>query len=115
MKHFTVWIQSKIDKICHSPISSEISDLCKISDLLLFLVNYFASQNKRIKFGDYFFHVCCANSNVLVRCQIPTTSNSTDITTTTKWYWACWCWTSINYVSFTSLNINPNPTKSTKQ
>jgi len=29
------------------PASSEISDLCEISDLLLF-VSYFASQNKKI-------------------------------------------------------------------
>jgi len=35
------------------PVSSEISDLCEISDLLFF-VSYFASQSKRIKFGDYF-------------------------------------------------------------
>jgi len=35
------------------PVSSEISDLCEISDLLLF-VNYFASQSKRIEFGSYF-------------------------------------------------------------
>jgi len=32
----------------------------EISDLLLF-VSYFASQSKGIKFGDYFFDVCCAN------------------------------------------------------
>jgi len=43
-----------------APVSSEISDLCEISDLLLF-VSYFAGQNKRIKFGNYFFDVCCAN------------------------------------------------------
>jgi len=30
----------------------------EISDLLLF-VSYFASQNKKIKFGNYFFHVYC--------------------------------------------------------
>jgi len=30
------------------------------SDLILF-VSYFASQNKGIKFGNYFFDVCCAN------------------------------------------------------
>jgi len=35
------------------PVSSEISDLCEISDLLLFL-GYFASQNKEIKPGNYF-------------------------------------------------------------
>jgi len=35
-------------------VSSEISDLCEISDLLLFL-RYFASQSKRMKFGNYFF------------------------------------------------------------
>jgi len=32
---------------------SEISDLCEIFDLL-FLVSYFASKKKDIKFGDYF-------------------------------------------------------------
>ena len=35
------------------PVSSEISDLCEISDLFLF-VSYFASQNKEIKFDNYF-------------------------------------------------------------
>jgi len=54
-------------------VSSEISDLCEISDQLLF-ASYFASQSKGIKFGDYFFDVCCVNQNFLVRCQIPTTS-----------------------------------------
>jgi len=33
------------------PVSSEISDLCEISDLLL--------QSNGIKFGDYIFNVCC--------------------------------------------------------
>jgi len=42
------------------PLSSEISDLCEIPDLLLF-VNYFASQNKKIKFGNYLFDVCFVN------------------------------------------------------
>ena len=42
------------------PVSNEISDLCEISDLLLFL-SYFASQNKEIKPGNYFFDVCCVN------------------------------------------------------
>jgi len=41
-------------------VSSEISDLCEISDLLLFF-NYFAGQSKRIKFGNYFFDACCVN------------------------------------------------------
>jgi len=36
------------------PVSSEISDLCEISDLLLFF-SYFASQNEEIKSGNYFF------------------------------------------------------------
>jgi len=43
-----------------TPVSSEISDLCEISDLL-FSVSYFASQNKEIKLGNYFFDVCCVN------------------------------------------------------
>ena len=38
------------------PVSSEISDLCEISDLILF-VGYFVSQSKGIKFGVYFFDV----------------------------------------------------------
>jgi len=42
------------------PVSSEISDLCEISDLLLFF-SYFASQNKEIKSDNYFFDVCCVN------------------------------------------------------
>ena len=53
-----------INKPCvipyRAPVSSEISDLCEISDLLLFL-SYFASQNKEIKPGNYFFDVCCVN------------------------------------------------------
>jgi len=32
----------------------------EISDLLLF-VSYFSSLSKGIKFGDYFFDVCCVN------------------------------------------------------
>jgi len=43
-----------------APVSSEFSDLCKISDLLLFL-SYFSSQNKEIKSGNYIFDVCCVN------------------------------------------------------
>ena len=35
------------------PVSTEISHLCEISDLLLF-VSYFSSLSKGIKFGDYF-------------------------------------------------------------
>jgi len=41
------------------PVSSEISDLCEISDLLF--LSYFASQNKEIKSGNYFFDLCCVN------------------------------------------------------
>jgi len=40
--------------------ASEISDLCEISDLLLFF-SYFVSQNKEIKSGNYFSEVCCVN------------------------------------------------------
>ena len=62
------------------PVSSEISDLCEISDLLLF-VSYFHS--KGIKFGVSFFDVCYVNKIFLVRCQIPT-SYSTGITITAE-------------------------------
>jgi len=41
-------------------VSSEISDLCEISDLLLF-VSYFAFQSEEIKFDDHLFDVCCVN------------------------------------------------------
>ena len=60
-------------------VSSENSDLCEISDLLLFF-SYFASQNKEIKSGNHFFDVCCVNWGTLVRCQVPTTSYSTERT-----------------------------------
>ena len=50
-------------------IRREISDVCEISDLLLF-VGYFVSQSKQIKFDDGFFDVCCVNYNFLVGCQI---------------------------------------------
>ena len=43
-----------------TPVSSEISSLCKICDIVLF-VSYFASQSEGIKFGDYFFDACCVN------------------------------------------------------
>jgi len=39
------------------PVSSEISDLYEISDLLLF-ASYFSSQSKGIKFSGYAIHVC---------------------------------------------------------
>jgi len=42
------------------PVSSEISDLCEISDLLLFF-SYFLSESNGIKFGNYFFDVCCVH------------------------------------------------------
>jgi len=41
-------------------VSSEISDLCEYSDLLLLFI-YFASHNKEMKSGKYFFDVCCEN------------------------------------------------------
>jgi len=41
-------------------VSSEISDLCEISDLLLFF-SYFASEIKEIKSGNSLFDVCCVN------------------------------------------------------
>jgi len=41
-------------------VSSEISDLCEISDLLLF-VSYFAFQSEEIKFDDHLFDVYCIN------------------------------------------------------
>jgi len=62
-------------------VSSEISDICEISELLLFL-KYLTSQNKEINCGNLFFDVCCVNWNILVRCQVPTTSYSTGITWT---------------------------------
>jgi len=52
------------------PASSEISDLCEISDWLLF-VSYFASQSKGIKFGDYFFDVYCWNKTLWLNVRYP--------------------------------------------
>ena len=63
-----------------------VSVSSEISNLLLF-VSYFASQSKGIKFGKYFFDVCCVNLNFLVRRQIPT-SYSTGISINTERYWS---------------------------
>jgi len=50
--------RSRIFEWKPDPVSSEISDLCEISDLLLFF-SYFDSQSKEIKSGNYFFDACC--------------------------------------------------------
>ena len=42
------------------PVSSEISDIFEISDMLL-LLSYFSSQNKEIKFRKYFIGIYCVN------------------------------------------------------
>jgi len=76
-KLYIIKIYTPVFNMIRFPISRKISDLCKISDLLLF-VSYFASQIRGIKFGNYFFGVSCANSNFLVSgWQILTTSYST--------------------------------------
>jgi len=79
-----------------TPVSSEISDL-------LLFVSYFASQNKEIKFDNYFFDMYY----ILVRCQVPTTSYSTGITLTTENIGLS---LRFNYSSFSHSNPNPNPT-----
>jgi len=65
------WILDFLDLV-----SSEISDLCEICQLLFF-VSCSASQSKGIKFGDCFFDAHCVNLNFLGKFQIPTTSYST--------------------------------------
>jgi len=42
------------------PVSSGISDLCEISDLLLFF-SCVASENKEIKSGNYVYDACRVN------------------------------------------------------
>jgi len=51
-------IRQSFFEIQSNPVSSEISDLCEIFDLLLFFSN-FASLRKGLKFGGYFSDVCC--------------------------------------------------------
>jgi len=41
------------------PVSSKISDLCETSDLLYNCLSDILLR--RVKLGDYFFDVCCAN------------------------------------------------------
>ena len=82
-------------------MSNEISDLCEICDLLLF-VSYFASQSKGKKFRDYFFDVCSVNQNFLIRCQIPTTSYSTGVIITIAKI--------LDFVLYLIYFSNPNPT-----
>jgi len=43
-----------------SSIRAGVSDLCEISDLVMFF-SYFASQNKEIKSVKYFSDVCFVN------------------------------------------------------
>jgi len=75
-RHFFRTDSAPVPKCLNSgPVSSEISDLCEISDLLLFL-RYFTFQNKQIKFGNDFFDVCCLNQNILDRFQVQRTSSS---------------------------------------
>jgi len=50
--------------------------------LTCIIFQFFASQNKETKSLNYFFDVCCANQNILSRCQEPTTSYSPGITLT---------------------------------
>jgi len=73
--------------------------------VLLFL-SYFSSQSKRINFGNYFFDVCCVNENILVRCQVPTTSYRTGITSIIEKFSGLFV--DLNYFSFS--HPNPNPT-----
>ena len=51
-------------------MSSEISDLCEISDLIL-LVSHCSSQSKGIKLGDYFSDVFRVNSNFWLDVSYP--------------------------------------------
>jgi len=44
--------------------------MSEISDLIFFVSN-FASQSKRIKFGDYVFDVCCANKTFWLDVRHP--------------------------------------------
>jgi len=87
-------------------VSSEISDLYEIYDLLLFF-SYFASQNKEIKSGNYFYDVCCVNLNIVVRCQEPTTSYSTGITLTIENFQT----KSLTSIIFLFLTLTQTPTR----
>ena len=51
--------------------------------------------------------MCCVNLNILARCQVPTTSYSTEINLTTEIFWVCLF---PQKIFFFSLNPNPNPT-----
>jgi len=75
------------------------SVLVSQGDAALWL-QHFASQGIGIKFGGYFFDVCCANQNVLVRCQMLTTSYSREIIITTEKHWTS-SWTSIMFLFLT--------------
>jgi len=40
----------------------------RLHHCLFLSFSYFTSRNKELKSGNYFFDVCCANQNILVRC-----------------------------------------------
>ena len=54
LQNFGTEVEQESEKV--TLVSSEIYALCEIYDLSLFLSN-FTSQNKEIKFGNYFFDV----------------------------------------------------------
>ena len=93
-------------------MSSEISDYCELSQLLLF-VTYFASQGKGIKFSDFFFDVSRVNKTFWLDIRYPQQAtvaygnnyNQRKILDS---------FLDLNYFSFSNPNQNSNPKHLTK-
>jgi len=71
---------------CGTPVSSEISDLCEISDLLL-LVSYFTSPCTGIKFVAYFLTCVKKVKTFLLDVRYPQQATARDSHISTEKYW----------------------------
>jgi len=60
----------QLDWLAHIPVSSEISHLCKIFDLLLF-VSHVACQSRGMKLGNYLFDMYCVNQTFQLDVRCP--------------------------------------------
>ena len=60
-------------QVSESEMIMEPECRCQAKFLTYHCLSVIFSQSKEMKFGDYFFRVCCVNSNFMVRYQITTT------------------------------------------
>jgi len=89
------------------PVSSEMSVLCEISDLLLF-VSYFASQRKRNKVWQLLFW--CVLCKLKAFGKTSDTYNKIEHRIKYKHWKILALVLDLNYFSFSNPSLNPKPT-----